>query len=223
MKARLTKVSLALLSAVFLLGCQEQGSGPVGPGPEFDRPFSHSCTMPVDGHCHDDDVEDPQPSTVALTGGMDAGPFPVGAPKDTRKTLKVSNHNQAKPTIDMDFGSVGPCVGSLGTNGGTLPTPSEVMALEMELTQEAAAAKLVMNIDKASLGESGDHVLSVGYTGNLGLTSIMLGGWPGPVRVDADGDVFTFTGRVVVWDREGPNDERLISCPGATVVVTLER
>ena len=30
MKAHLTKVSLALLSAVFFFGCQEQGSGPVG-------------------------------------------------------------------------------------------------------------------------------------------------------------------------------------------------
>ena len=38
MKAHLAKLSLALLSAVFLLGCQEQGSEPVGPeglGPEF--------------------------------------------------------------------------------------------------------------------------------------------------------------------------------------------
>ncbi len=36
MKAHLTKLSLALLSTVFLLGCQEQGSGPVGPeGPQF--------------------------------------------------------------------------------------------------------------------------------------------------------------------------------------------
>ncbi len=38
MKAHLTKVSLALLSMVFLFGCQEQGSGPVGLeglGPEF--------------------------------------------------------------------------------------------------------------------------------------------------------------------------------------------
>ena len=38
MKAHLTKISLALLSTVFLLGCQEQGSGAVGPdglGPEF--------------------------------------------------------------------------------------------------------------------------------------------------------------------------------------------
>ena len=38
MKAHLAKVSLALLSTAFLLGCQEQGSNPVGPeglGPEF--------------------------------------------------------------------------------------------------------------------------------------------------------------------------------------------
>ena len=40
MKSHLAKVSLALLSTVFLLGCQEQGSGAVGPeglGPELDH------------------------------------------------------------------------------------------------------------------------------------------------------------------------------------------
>ena len=38
MKSHLTKVSLALLSAAFLLGCQGQGSEPVGPeGPQFDK------------------------------------------------------------------------------------------------------------------------------------------------------------------------------------------
>ncbi len=45
MKAHLTKLSLALLSTVFLLGCQEQGSGPVGPeglGPEFDHKPKHN-------------------------------------------------------------------------------------------------------------------------------------------------------------------------------------
>ncbi len=38
MKLHLTKVSLALLAAAFLLGCQDQGSEPVGPegvGPQF--------------------------------------------------------------------------------------------------------------------------------------------------------------------------------------------
>ena len=31
MKSNLTKLSVALLSAVFILGCQDMGSGPVGP------------------------------------------------------------------------------------------------------------------------------------------------------------------------------------------------
>jgi hypothetical protein len=66
MKAHLTKLSLALLSTVFLLGCQEQGSGPVGPeGPQFNKPFkldTDECAalgkvLDAAGHCHDD--EDP--------------------------------------------------------------------------------------------------------------------------------------------------------------------
>ena len=32
MKSSLAKVSFALLFAVFILGCQDVGSGPVGPG-----------------------------------------------------------------------------------------------------------------------------------------------------------------------------------------------
>ena len=40
MKSSLAKVSLALLSAVFVLGCQDMGTGPVGPdGPQFDKPL----------------------------------------------------------------------------------------------------------------------------------------------------------------------------------------
>ena len=67
MKAHLAKVSLALLSTVFLLGCQEQGSGPVGPeGPQFNKPGALSEVDCLKlgkvfdaGHCHDDDVSNP--------------------------------------------------------------------------------------------------------------------------------------------------------------------
>ncbi len=60
MKAHLAKLSLALLSTVFLLGCQEQGSEPVGPdGPQFDKKGTGTCdaaTNPANpafpGHCH---------------------------------------------------------------------------------------------------------------------------------------------------------------------------
>ena len=223
MKAHLTKVSLALLSTVFLLGCQEQGSGAVGPeGPQFDKPNSNDCGQV---HCHDDD-EDPQQSMVTLTGGMQAGAFLVGF-KDSRKTLRVGNHNSlVKPDIQMAFVRLNDCVGFKATNGGTLPDEDEIDALKLELTGNAADAKVTMSIVKASLGGSGDHELQVEYTGNLGGTSILLGGWPGPINVAEDAtDLFTFTGPVVVWDREGSGkDDRVIRCPGDhTVTVTLSR
>ena len=66
MKSNLTKVSLALLSAVFILGCQDLGSGPVGPDglvPQFNKPVPDNepnrkaCEDPggfifENGHCH---------------------------------------------------------------------------------------------------------------------------------------------------------------------------
>ena len=67
MKCNLTKVSLALVSAVFILGCQDLGSGPVGPdGPQFNKPGlieQGDCEdmgkVFNNGHCHAGDVEDP--------------------------------------------------------------------------------------------------------------------------------------------------------------------
>ena len=74
MKMHLAKVSLALLSAVFLLGCQEPASSPVGLedlGPQFDKKSNGPCPVErLRGHCH---VLDPQPPTtnplkVTITG-----------------------------------------------------------------------------------------------------------------------------------------------------------
>ncbi len=60
MKPHLAKVSLALLSTVFLLGCQEQGSGPSGPeGPQFDKKGEGDCgPMGHDFHCHEGSKEE---------------------------------------------------------------------------------------------------------------------------------------------------------------------
>ena len=64
MKAHLTKVSLALLSTVFLLACQDLGSDAVGPdGPQFDKRGDPGALCggeggPVrdeNGHCHGDE------------------------------------------------------------------------------------------------------------------------------------------------------------------------
>ena len=83
MKAHLAKLSLALLSAVFLLGCQEQGSEPVGPegtGPEFThRPGS--CK----GHHKNDEgcggggggADKVTIVDVTVTGGMNTDGIPT--------------------------------------------------------------------------------------------------------------------------------------------------
>ncbi len=93
MKAHLTKVSLALLSTVFLLGCQEQGSAPVGPdGPQFDKPGTLNKTEcdEVGGvfdekkHCHAG--EEPAPVDGAFyvsPGGKGEGYTCAGGAKKT--------------------------------------------------------------------------------------------------------------------------------------------
>ena len=69
MKSHLTKLALALLSVVFLFGCQEQGSEPVGPeGLQFDKKGTGDCAaMPHDLHCHGDDSENPEGPDVLVT------------------------------------------------------------------------------------------------------------------------------------------------------------
>ena len=73
MKAHLAKLSLALLSAAFLLAYQEQGSGPVGPeGPQFDKKGSGTCAAAESGgHCHGDSDNQEGPNVdVTLEGGI---------------------------------------------------------------------------------------------------------------------------------------------------------
>ncbi len=237
MKAHLAKLSLALLSAVFLLGCQEQGSSPVGPeglGPEFNKPDVNG------NHNHGDDG-DPEQATLTLADGMQpATAFPVEVSKDTRKTLKVTNHDFAKPTITMNFTELAsdPCVGVVGTNGGTVPVRDDgtFKKLLEQLTATPDDAKVVMQIDKTALGSASDrHTVSVQYESpdrDLGLIRISLGSVfddvdPAAVtwtQTDDGPDVFLFTGPVVVWDAGGGiKDQSVIQCPGQTVVVTLNR
>jgi hypothetical protein len=95
MKSSLAKVSLALLSAVFILGCQDLGSGPVGPDglvPQFDKKESGVCDDPRDGHCHGDDEE---PASGSLSymitnfGAITTDPSPIkgrrGVGKNSQK------------------------------------------------------------------------------------------------------------------------------------------
>ncbi len=102
MKAHLAKVSLALLSTVFLLGCQDMGSGPVGPdGPQFDMRDAEteaSCGLLVgkvfkNGHCHGGAEPTPAATfTVLHVGDVTTIPSPItdGRPGLGKKGTSVT-------------------------------------------------------------------------------------------------------------------------------------
>lgn len=221
MKAHLAKVSLALLSTVFLFGCQDMGSGPMGPeglGPEFNKP----------PHDHGD-KGDPEQSTLTLADGIQATALPVTVKWDRDDKFRVNNtdfmHN-----IQMTFTDLGTCVGFKGTKSGVLPSPEQQSALEAELTSNTVTEGFfVMQIDRTSLDmTSDDHGLLVQFEetseGPLMGTSIriMLGSpfsQVDPVKVTENNPVFTFTGPIVVWAHGvggggGAKSDRIIQCPG---------
>ena len=111
MKAHLAKLSLALLSTVFLLGCQERGSGPVGPDglvPQFDRKDFNDgrCeggVNPVDGHCHggEEPSPGPQPRIAVCCSQKEPGRNPAkqiaGVLEGSYSTLKAKRFNEMSP------------------------------------------------------------------------------------------------------------------------------
>ena len=108
MKAHLAKLSLALLSTVFLLGCQDMGSSPVGPeglGPEF-----HARHGECEGHNKNDEGCDGGDDggganvmgTLGLAFGMTAVDFSVSIGHDSDKKLAFNN-SSLMHEISMHF------------------------------------------------------------------------------------------------------------------------
>ena len=229
MKAHLTKVSLALLSAAFLLGCQEQGSEPVGPeGPQFNKPDA-------EGHNHDKDDDGgggPQPATLDLASGMLTTGLDVTVKRDNSTELRVGN-TEFEHAIQMNFTELGECTGV----SFVPPDDDEIAALKAELERPVTEGFFVMSIDKTSLGTTGGHLLLVQIDGTFvdrttGHTRITLGGHvAGPVKVvEGPADVFEWTGPVGVSAKTGSGRKsgRAIACPGIgddpnLVTATLNR
>ncbi len=103
MKSDLAKVSLALLSAVFILGCQDLGTGSVelDSGPQFDKRGDTGALCggaggPVrdeNGHCHGDEEATGVPTySISLEGSI----FSVDGPYDT-------NHPVGAVIVKDDF------------------------------------------------------------------------------------------------------------------------
>ena len=107
MKSHLTKLSLALLSAAFLLGCQGQGSEPVGPeGPQFDKKGTGTCVAAASGgHCHGDGDDGgggggTVPVDITVTGGLATLNTQVVGFKDRRKEIELFV-DQNDPKINL--------------------------------------------------------------------------------------------------------------------------
>ena len=204
MKAHLAKVSLALLSAVFLLGCQEQGSEPVGPeglGPQFAaKKCANNSALPG---CGGDDGGDGDPAatTLTLADGMQTplnpsndDPLPVTVNQDSPKKLNVGNSDFAH-NIKMNFLNPGDCFPFAATKSGVVPSTGgdgkvdEVAKLEAELIALVTSGSFIMKIDKTGLTLNGSttsesHLLLVERDGTFddptdgpthGHTRIMLG------------------------------------------------
>ena len=250
MKAHLAKVSLALLSAVFLFGCQEQGSEPVGPdGLEIQAMKGGKGKGGGGGKAV---------GTLDLADGMQAAVLPVDV-KDSDEKLTVNNTDfMPEIEITMDFTptgggvyEIGACTviaGNTGFHFEKLDVDVYQFLLE-ELTASGPRTAIFLEIDKSGLTveprTDDRHLLLVDRNGTFenagGNTWIMLGPTyddvgvvPGTVtwvRDDPNIDVFEFTGPVVVWATGvggggGRKSTRIIACGGANdnkVTVTINR
>ena len=231
MKLNLTKVSLALLGAVFVLGCQDVGTGVVasdGPGPQFAK----GKGKPPSG-----DVS----ATVTLAGGMT---MPTGLPlvgKYDDNTVSL-NTNDFDVKIDMDF-SVSTdqiCTMIVGEDdGGVMEHLRHQLA-----TAAPTSGAFFLKIDKTGLevGKSTQaekHLLLVEYADMFRgpVQVLIIHGDPFPqaevewVTSAASGDVFNFTGTIVVWMNgvdglKGKRGRRAMACVaegGNLVTVTVTR
>ena len=165
MKSYLAKVSLALLSAGFLLGCQDQGSGPVGPeglGPEFAK--VKNCDPPnPHPSCKDGDAGDNSTALVALIGGFNTGTGQTATVQtDSRTRLKLFNASEAFETDinlsnTMELADADGC--TVKNNGGDLA---------QYLDQSLAARNFSMEFDKKAT-TSNRHSLGVNWLNADGL------------------------------------------------------
>ena len=234
MKSHLAKVSLALLSAAFLLGCQDQGSSPVGLGPEFNKPNSGNCGQV---HCHGDDVVDDKTVTVELEGGMTGMVTGLKVFSDNDKKFSMNTGAQSTGTITTDFPAFGEGC-TVENSTGTGEDNAVVTLLKSQLDNASIVVSdpsfglfglFSVRVDRTETKDR-NNVLEINYD-LAGVGPVILG-WarrsPHPTvsEVSEDGtEVFTFTfmgGQIRVGEDEGQDRIRIL-CPGADVTVTVTR
>ncbi len=226
MKSHLTTVSLALLSAAFLLGCQKQGSELVGPEsletgfanakPEKTEkcPEHPSCKSPS---------EDGQTVTVTLEGGMTGKLEFVKVFSDNGKKFAMNTTAQSSGTITMNFGA---------TNCMAEPDNADLDAVKRLKDQldgsvpdaaDALFSLFNVKVDRTTTSPTRGNDLQVTYDDGFG--GVILG-WAHRDRADVTEEpagVFKFTGgQIRVGEEDGkPSDRIRILCDSKPVTVTV--
>ena len=215
MKAHLTKVSLALLSAALVLGCQDLGSGPVGPdGPQFDKPVAGNpnCVDPISGHCHGDDGDtggNTNTGSIALTGGMDGttGSSKIG---DTSKKFTIYAPVATDITIDLQATA---CVVTRNPDGNNVRA-NFLTALLTDGTV-IASGFIGVGVDKTAFGDSSDKHNLIANASFPGVGGVRIGipRFLEPTVTQGNGS-FVFSGKARAVAYDGP--------PGDAVVVVCD-
>ena len=204
MKSNLTNVSLVLLSAVFILGCQDQGSGPVGPDglvPQFAK--VKNCDPP-DPHpsCKEEGgTGGSVPANLTMTSGMTASAQTVEF-QDRENILAFSNFVHQPITLAMALSAThndlrDECTPFL-RNRAT-PDGDDLDDLFDKLIDPSQVRDggFFVRIDKNALGESDEHSIQVVWEDVDGSFDVSVGSHS---RSDAGASSVTLAGDLSTGD-----------------------
>ena len=215
---------------MLLLGCQEQGAGPVGP--EFDKKGRGDCApKPHNVHCHDDDDGGGGGGGEAVQVNLEGSMSTVNLDATIGNNLGANN-NDFMHTITMQFTSPDNCDPIIFKSP---VTTSDMNGLKAELDSDVTSGHFTMQIyddDPERLvglllikrdgyfDDSNSGSTTILFSTNIEGTEISQSGgsfvWTGPVEVEASG----------VGGRSGAWGYRKIQCSGATpyqVTATINR
>ena len=243
MKTHALTMSVAVLFAVFLAGCDDQGSGPVGPediGPQLTHKNGKEHGKGGGGG-GGSSVSD---ATVALSGGMNtSGAQAVRIQRENRNILTFEETRDSDDNMISLFRTAIALFSGATTSEKCVVSDPDVSAGDVE----ALLAKLndgeqvrfwSMTADKRKLDKPSDkHEIESTWSDDDGTFSVHVGTTdllPGPVTVsvtsadgtiNGDGTLVYSGGTVVIKNRTGPvSDHFSVHCANETpITVVVDR
>lgn len=210
MKSGLVKLSLALLSAVFVLGCMDQGPGPVGVDglvPQF-APGNKG-----------------KPDKPGGDGGSELAEVTLGPPMEMASLLASGQNDDVKVSLGVFFSGhpiemafdTESCVTTVGAGGrhdGDLPKDDQD-TLEDQLDNTVSSGSFTLKVDKVA---GTGHIL-VSYQDEEGVDWTINFERESLVEPTENENEFKFTGTIEVsadgWGgAKGKRGRRAIACEG---------